>query len=75
MKLALGMAAGVLAIGLTGCVSDGYYGSDYGYGYGPGAPSVYGYGADVNARTCVRRERVWDPYLERRVTVRRAYPC
>lgn len=84
MKPILGvLAAGVLSIGLGGCVTDGYgYGGDYGYGYGEyvpapayGAAPAYAYGADVYGRTCVRRERVWDPYLQRRVTVQRAYPC
>jgi len=79
-RLAILLGAGALAIGLSGCVSDGYYGSDLGYGYGPsyyGAAPAYGYGVDASAyaRTCVRRERVWDRYQRRMVTVRRSYPC
>jgi hypothetical protein len=84
MKPVVGLlAAGVLSIGLGGCVTDGYgYGSDYGYGYGPyvpapiyGAAPAYRYGSDVYGRTCVRRERIWDPYAQRTVVVRRTYAC
>lgn len=56
-----------------------YYGNSYyaprhgyGYGYAPGyayGPPAYGY------RTCVRKERYWDPYYGRNVTVKRRYPC
>ena len=79
-QVAILLGAGALAAGLGGCVSDGYYGSDLGYRYGPGyygAAPAYEYGADASAygRTCVRRERVWDRYTGRRMTVRRAYPC
>ena len=26
-------------------------------------------------RVCISRERVWDPYIERNVTIERRYPC
>ena len=48
----------------------GYYGRPYygrpayAYGYGPPRP-----------RVCVTRDRVYDPYIGRRVTVQRSYPC
>ncbi len=83
--LAILLGAGALSIGLGGCAGDGYYGSDLGYGYGSGygpgavygAAPAYGYGVDASAytRTCVRRERAWDPYARRTVTVRRTYYC
>lgn len=57
---------------------NGYYGQGYyqpGYAYAPAyryaAPRAYAYAP----RTCVRRERVYDPYIGRRVTVERRYAC
>jgi len=40
----------------------GYYGRPYAYD-------------DRPYRTCISRERVWDPYIERRVTIERRYAC
>lgn len=73
-QLAILLGAGVLSIGLSACATDGYYGgADYGYGYG----SAYNYGVNASGyeRTCLRRERVLDPYTGRTMIVRRAYPC
>ena len=55
----------------------GYYGGrsrDYGAGYyggGYARPYAYGYAP----RTCVSRDRVYDPYIGRRVTIERRYAC
>ena len=35
----------------------------------------YGYGYAPRYRTCIRRERVWDPYIGERVTIERRYRC
>lgn len=43
---------------------DDYYGDYYGRGY-----------YDRPDRICISRERVWDPYIGRRVTIERRYPC
>ena len=59
------------------------YGSGYGYGYDPRTDGYYGgynrsYGQgydDDRGRSCVSRERVWDPYLARSVKIERRYPC
>jgi hypothetical protein len=44
------------------------YAGGYGYGYDP-AYRGYGY------RTCVRRERAYDQYTGRRITIERRYAC
>lgn len=85
MRLNLGiLAASALTLGLGGCVTDGYgFGSSLGLGSGYGAPygSPYGaayapgYGDGSGYRTCIRRERVWDPYTRRTITVRHRYAC
>lgn len=55
----------------------GYYGDGYyqpGYAYGPAyryAPRAYAYGP----RMCTSRERVYDPYIGRRVVIERRYRC
>jgi hypothetical protein len=50
-----------------------YYGRGSGYGYG------YGYGYEDSYRrapaVCISRERVYDRYSGRRVTVERRYAC
>ena len=59
------------------------YSSSYSYsgGYNNGYrydPRYDGYSGDYYARPeriCISRERVWDPYIERRVTIERRYPC
>jgi len=43
----------------------GYYGGGY------ARPYAYGYAP----RTCVSRDRVYDPYIGRRVTIERRYAC
>ncbi|HEY9234793.1 MULTISPECIES: hypothetical protein [Phenylobacterium] len=48
----------------------GYYGRSY-YGR-PAYAYGYSYGPP---RMCVTRDRVYDPYIGRRVTVQRSYPC
>ena len=48
---------------------DGYYGRGYSYA----RPYAYGYG--YAPRTCVSRDRVYDPYIGRRVTIERRYAC
>jgi hypothetical protein len=45
------------------------YAYSQGYGYGPS----YGYAPQY--RVCQSRERVYDPYTDRRVTIRREYAC
>lgn len=47
------------------------YARSYGYGYG----DRYGYYERPRYRTCVSRDRVWDPYIGRRVTIERSYAC
>ena len=51
-----------------GYYRDGYYRDGRAYSYGYGEPR-YSY------RTCISRDRVWDPYIERRVTIERRYAC
>jgi hypothetical protein len=45
-----------------GYYRDGYYGRPYAYYERP-----YG--------VCISRDRVWDPYIQRRVTIERRYAC
>ena len=45
------------------------YSGDY---YGSGRPYAY---VEPRYRTCISRERVWDPYIQRRVVIERSYPC
>jgi hypothetical protein len=52
-----------------GYYNRGYY-NNRAY-YGPPA-YAYGYGGP---RMCTTRDRVYDPYIGRRVTVQRNYPC
>lgn len=47
------------------------YGAPYGRSYG----RTYGYYDRRGPRTCITRDRVYDPYLGRRVTVERRYRC
>ena len=56
----------------SGYYSGGYYAPQSRYGYGYGAPA-YGYASPY--RTCVRRDRVYDPYMGRYVTTTRRYAC
>lgn len=45
-----------------GYYRDGYYGRPYAY-------------YDRPYRVCISRDRVWDPYIGRRVTIERRYAC
>ncbi len=49
----------------------------YRYSYDPYRDSYSGapYGRSYGYRTCLRRERVYDPYIGRRVTIERRYRC
>ena len=64
----------------------GYYYYDNGYRYNPRYDSYYrgGYYGDYGYydrgrryayRTCITRDRVYDPYIGRRVTIERRYAC
>ena len=77
-----------LAIGAA-IASDGNRGRGYssGYSYRNGYsydPRYDGYSGDYYGRgdyyaprdrVCISRERVWDPYIGRHVTIERQYPC
>lgn len=54
---------------------DRYRGGYYNYSYGAPYGRAYGYYDRRGPRTCVTRDRVYDPYLGRRVTVERRYRC
>ena len=67
-----------------GYYDNGYYrGGGYGYrddGYYRGYSGYSGYSGrayayDYGPRVCVSRERVYDPYYGRRVTIERRYAC
>jgi hypothetical protein len=67
----------------------GYYSRSYGYqngyAYNPYHDSYSGgyyrrgyygdHGYRYRERTCITRERVWDPYIGRHVRIERRYPC
>ena len=53
---------------------DSYRGGYYRDSYGGGGGRPYAY-YDRGPRTCISRDRVWDPYIERRVTIERRYAC
>lgn len=70
----------------NGYYNNGYYGGGYyggGYGsrgydnryYGGRYAQPYAYGYGYAPRSCVSRERVYDPYIGRRVMIERRYPC
>jgi len=53
--------------------NNGYYNNGYRYD-----PRYESYSGDYYARPdriCISRERVWDPYIGRHVTIERQYPC
>jgi hypothetical protein len=52
--------------------NQGYYDRGY-YDRRYARPYAYGYG--YAPRVCTSRERVYDPYIGRRVTVQRRYAC
>jgi hypothetical protein len=84
---AAAVVAGIAGLAIGAALSDGdhdrgrsyssrgYYDRGYysGYGYDPRYDSYYDYRRPY--RMCTMRERVWDPYIERRVTIERRYPC
>lgn len=66
--------------------SRGYYQNGYAYdprydgyrgGYYRDGPRSrpYAYYDERPYRTCITRDRVWDPYIQRRVTIERRYAC
>jgi hypothetical protein len=76
-----GLALGAAIAGNgDGHRSRSYYNGGYssGYAYDPRYDSYNGgYYAyrEPRYRTCISRDRVWDPYIERRVTIERRYAC
>jgi hypothetical protein len=75
--LALGAAIAGSNRNSRGYYSQGYYdrsyGYDRGYGYNRGYAPAYAY--EPGYRVCESRQRVYDPYLGRRVVVRERYAC
>jgi hypothetical protein len=80
---AAAVIAGIAGLALGAAVADNdrggrYYGGYSRYSYDPrydryyGGYGGYGYG---HYRVCTTRDRVWDPYIGRRVTIERRYPC
>lgn len=62
----------------NGYYNNGYYNNGYagsGYYRAPPPPPRYAYYDDYRPRVCVSRDRVYDPYIGRRVTVTREYRC
>lgn len=51
---------------------DGYYDRGASYGYSPRYDTYYSRPA---YRTCITRDRVYDPYIGRRVVIERRYAC
>ncbi|WP_293905080.1 hypothetical protein [Phenylobacterium sp.] len=77
--LALGAALSSRGGGNHGYASSGYAYRN-GYSYDPRYDSYRGdyYGDGYYARPeriCISHERVWDPYIERNVSIERRYPC
>lgn len=87
---AIAAVAGIAGLAIGAALSDsgksrsGYsssysydgYGYRNGYGYDPRSDSYYGgYDSYPRDRVCITRERVWDPYIGRNVSVERRYPC
>jgi hypothetical protein len=83
------IAAGVVGLALGAAIagsnnnSGGYYNRGYynqppAYGYGRGHRGYdggYAYGYAPRYRICQSRERVYDPYIDRSVVIRREYAC
>ncbi|MBL8554100.1 MAG: hypothetical protein JNL41_07465 [Phenylobacterium sp.] len=80
--------AGIAGLAIGAAIADGnrgrsssYYsggysrGYDNGYRYDPRYDGYYGDYYDRGPRTCVVRERVWDPYIRRNVMIERSYRC
>lgn len=75
--LAIGAALSDSGKGRSGYASSHGY-DDYrnGYSYDPRSDGYYGgYDSYPRDRVCITRERVWDPYIGRNVSVERRYPC
>lgn len=89
--VAAAVIGGVAGLALGAALSNGdrrrdrgYYDRRYydnGYRYDPrydsyrgGRPYAY-YGGRDRYRTCISRDRVYDPYIGRRVTIERRYAC
>jgi hypothetical protein len=80
-EVAAAILGGVAGLALGAALSNGnrgrgYYESGYydrgpRYRYNPRYDSYYGGGY----RTCITRDRVYDPYIGRRVTIERRYAC
>ena len=51
------------------------YAPRYGYDYRYDRPYGYGYSPAYGYRTCTAKERFYDPYVGRHVTVKRRYAC
>ncbi len=68
-----GLAIGS-ALSSSGRSGRGYVSSGYYYD-GPRDYYYDDYRPRYRSRTCISRERVWDPYIERRVVIERRYPC
>ncbi|MEW5688347.1 MAG: hypothetical protein AB1942_25805 [Pseudomonadota bacterium] len=89
--VAAAVLGGVAGLALGAALSNGnrrdrgYYDNGYRYdprydGYHRGGGYYrggrdYGYYDRPRYRTCVTRDRVWDPYIGRRVTIERSYRC
>ena len=77
--------AGIAGLALGAALSNsnrgsrGYYSSGYGYrggyAYDPRYDTYAGGYYERPDRICISRERVWDPYIGRHVTIERRYPC
>lgn len=88
-KAAIAVAAGIAGLALGAALSDGdgprrsrggysySYSGGYnnGYAYDPRYDGYYGDYYARGPRTCITRERVWDPYIGRHVTIERRYRC
>lgn len=85
---AVAAVAGIAGLAIGAAIADGNRGSrGYPSGYSSGYtyrngysydPRYEGYSGDYYAprdRVCLSRERVWDPYIGRHVTIERQYPC
>ena len=77
---AAAVVAGIAGLAIGAALSShnsGSYASSYdapGYGQSYGYAPRYGYGYD-SYRTCIVRQRAWDPYSDRMVMVERPVPC
>lgn len=73
-----GLALGAAIAGNNDSRRDrGYYSSGYDYDprYDSYRGGYYRYSEPPRYRTCITRDRVYDPYIGRRVTIERRYAC